>query len=38
VNTWLVELTVVWRRSQHRDHGLTLRSDNCGAVNSIVQT
>jgi hypothetical protein len=38
VNTWLVELTVVSRRSQHRDHSLTLRSDNCGAVNSIVQT
>ena len=32
--------TNVWsrRRSQHRDHGVTLRSENCGAVNSIAQT
>ncbi len=26
-----------YRRSQHRDHGASLRSDHCGAVNSIAQ-
>src|SRR5882757_4469193 len=28
--------TIIWsrRRSQHRDHGLTLKADHCGAVNS----
>jgi hypothetical protein len=25
-------------RSQHRDHGVTLRSDNCGVVNSAVNS
>src|SRR3954451_3143151 len=31
--------TIVWsrRRSQHRDHGVTLEADHCGAVNSITQ-
>src|SRR3954453_5471502 len=31
--------TIVWsrRRSQHRDHGVTLKADHCGAVNSIAQ-
>src|SRR3982074_1328139 len=31
--------TNVWsrRRSQHRDHGVNLRSENCSAVNSIAQ-
>src|SRR5882757_2074038 len=31
--------TIIWsrRRSQHRDHGATLKADHCGAVNSIAQ-
>src|SRR5882672_12233662 len=31
--------TIVWsrRRSQHRDHGVTLEADHCGAVNSIAK-
>jgi hypothetical protein len=33
--TWLVELALVVRRSQHRDHGVTLGGDNFGVVNSI---
>src|SRR5207302_4526526 len=33
--TWLVELVLVSRRSQHRDHVLTLKSEHCSAVNSI---
>jgi hypothetical protein len=30
-------LSLVSRRSQHRDHGVTLGCDNFGAVNSTVQ-
>src|SRR3954453_9814817 len=31
--------TIIWsrRRSQHRDHGVTLKADHCGAVNSMAQ-
>src|SRR5258708_32700995 len=31
--------TIIWsrRRSQHRDHGVTLRADHCGAVNSMAK-
>src|SRR5215468_8185298 len=36
--TVVVELMWSSRRSQHRDHGANLRSEHCGAVNSIAET
>jgi hypothetical protein len=35
--TWLSNLVWSSRRSQHRDHGVTLGCDNCGTVNLIAQ-